>query len=84
MLSILMSTLPRRAVLSSALGALALNSGALPASAADFKVGGSPVLGDESIMAPKAHGTSASPVQQNLKWNVDVQNADRITNYNRR
>jgi len=79
-----MSTLPRRAVLSSALGALALNSGALPASAADFKVGGSPVLGDESIMAPKAHGTSASPVQQNLKWNVDVQNADRITNYNRR
>ena len=83
MLTLLMS-MPRRAVLSSALGVLALNSGAPPASAAELKVGGSPVMGDESIMAPKAHGTSASPVQKDLKWNVDVENADRITNYNRR
>ena len=30
-------------------------------------------MGDESIMAPKAHGTSATPVQQNLKWSCDRQ-----------
>lgn len=91
MLALLLSTpaittpnaMPRRAVMTSAFGALALHSRS-PASAADFKVGGSPVLGDESIMVQKAHGTSAQPVQQNLKWNVDRENADRITNYNRR
>lgn len=75
-------TLPRRAVLSTAFGtALAIR----PASATgDLIVGGAPIKGDESIMAPKAHGTSAAPVQGNLRWNVDVENADRITNYNRR
>jgi len=88
MLSLLMS-MPRRAVLNSAssfaLGSLALSSG-LPASATEeaFKVGGSPVFASESIMAPKAHGTSDAPVQKNLKWNVDMDTADRITNYNRR
>lgn len=35
--------------------------------------GGDAVMGDESIMAPKAHGTSATPVQENLKWNCDRQ-----------
>ena len=35
-------------------------------------------------MAPKAHGTSDKPVQKNLKWNVDMDTADRITNFNRR
>jgi hypothetical protein len=79
MLSLLMS-MPRRAVLNSAssfaLGSLALSSG-LPASATEeaFKVGGSPVFASESIMAPKAHGTSDAPVQKNLKWNVDMDTA---------
>lgn len=41
------------------------------------------VMGDESIMSQKAHGTSATPVQQNLRWNVDRDLADRIANYNR-
>ncbi|KAG8461907.1 hypothetical protein KFE25_013926 [Diacronema lutheri] len=45
--------------------------------------GGEAVMGDESIMAPKAHGTSATPVQQNLKWSCDRQVADRICNFNR-
>ena len=94
MLSLLMST-PcvlsggRRAVLKSgssfALGALALRT--VPAAyAADElpKVGGKPVMAPESIMAQKAHGTSASPVQANLKWNVDGKKADQITNFNRR
>mmetsp|Transcript_22438 Transcript_22438/g.48850 ORF Transcript_22438/g.48850 Transcript_22438/m.48850 type:complete len:162 (-) Transcript_22438:422-907(-) len=42
-----------------------------------------PVMGDESIMAPKAHGTSAVPVQQNLRWKCDRDTADRICNFNR-
>jgi len=34
-------------------------------------------------MSQKAHGTSEKPVQQNLRWNVDRNNADRICNFNR-
>ena len=41
------------------------------------------VMGEEEIMSPKAHGTSATPVQQNLRWSCDVQTADRICNFNR-
>ena len=41
------------------------------------------VMGSESIMAKKAHGTSATPVQDNLRWGVDADTADRICNYNR-
>jgi hypothetical protein len=41
------------------------------------------VMGTEDIMSQKAHGTSMTPVQQNLKWNVDVKNADKICNFNR-
>jgi peptide methionine sulfoxide reductase MsrB len=45
--------------------------------------GGSAVMGDEALMAQKAHGTSATPVQPNLKWDCDVKVADRICNFNR-
>ena len=38
------------------------------------------VMGDEAIMSPKDHGTSAVPVQQNLRWNCDRDTADRICN----
>ncbi|KAL3786761.1 hypothetical protein ACHAW5_002962 [Stephanodiscus triporus] len=41
------------------------------------------VMGDESIMSPKAHGTSAVPVQKDLRWNCDYDTADRICNFNR-
>lgn len=41
------------------------------------------VMGDESIMSPKAHGTSEVPVQKDLRWNCDAQIADRICNFNR-
>jgi len=34
-------------------------------------------------MAPKAHGTSAKPVQKKLRWNCDRNTADRICNFNR-
>lgn len=42
-----------------------------------------PVLGEESIMSPKKHGTSTSPVQPNIKWDCDISTADRICNFNR-
>ena len=41
------------------------------------------VMGSESIMSPKAHGTSDVPVQSNLRWSCDRDLADRICNYNR-
>jgi len=41
------------------------------------------VMGDESIMSQKAHGTSATPVQDNLRWRCDPATADRICNFNR-
>ena len=42
-----------------------------------------PIAGDESIMAPKAHGTSATPVKAALRWGCDPKLADRICSYNR-
>jgi hypothetical protein len=41
------------------------------------------VPGDESIMSPKEHGTSHTPVQSDLRWRCDQKTADRICNYNR-
>mmetsp|Transcript_6235 Transcript_6235/g.7186 ORF Transcript_6235/g.7186 Transcript_6235/m.7186 type:complete len:168 (+) Transcript_6235:101-604(+) len=42
-----------------------------------------PVVADDSVMNPKAHGTSNVPVQKNLRWNCENDLADRICNYNR-
>lgn len=42
-----------------------------------------PIYGDETIMSPKAHGTSEKPVMKNLRWECDYDTADRITNFNR-
>ncbi|GMI21824.1 hypothetical protein TeGR_g5723 [Tetraparma gracilis] len=41
------------------------------------------VMGDEALMSAKAHGTSAMPVQSNLRWSCDGKTADRICNFNR-
>ena len=41
------------------------------------------VMGEESIMAPKEHGTSAKPVQSKLRWACKDDLADRICSYNR-
>lgn len=41
------------------------------------------VMGEESIMSPKEHGTSPVPVQENLRWNCDNKVADNICNFNR-
>eukprot|EP00281_Chroomonas_sp_CCMP1168_P026097 CAMPEP_0206232292 /NCGR_PEP_ID=MMETSP0047_2-20121206/11333_1 /ASSEMBLY_ACC=CAM_ASM_000192 /TAXON_ID=195065 /ORGANISM="Chroomonas mesostigmatica_cf, Strain CCMP1168" /LENGTH=228 /DNA_ID=CAMNT_0053656009 /DNA_START=23 /DNA_END=709 /DNA_ORIENTATION=- len=42
-----------------------------------------PLIGDESIMSKKAHGTTETPVQEKLKWNCDRETADRICCFNR-
>ena len=42
-----------------------------------------PIYGDESIMSKKEHGTSAKPVMDNHRYNVDFKTADNISNYNR-
>lgn len=34
-------------------------------------------------MKQKAHGTSETPVQENLRWGCDQDTADRICNFNR-
>jgi peptide methionine sulfoxide reductase MsrB len=40
-------------------------------------------LGDEEIMSQKAHGTTATSIQENLRFGVDRETADRICSYNR-
>jgi len=42
-----------------------------------------PLVGSNMIMKKKSHGTSKTPVQNNLRWGVDFKTADRICNYNR-
>ncbi|KAL3941341.1 MAG: hypothetical protein SGBAC_004286 [Bacillariaceae sp.] len=42
-----------------------------------------PVVGDESLMSKKSHGTSNVPVQSDLRWGCDQDTADRICNFNR-
>jgi peptide methionine sulfoxide reductase MsrB len=41
------------------------------------------VMGEESIMGPKEHGTSTKPVQSKLRWGCKEDLADRICSYNR-
>lgn len=41
------------------------------------------VMGTEEMMSQKEFGTSAVPIQKDLRWNCDVETADRICNYNR-
>ena len=43
------------------------------------------VMGTEEMMSDKktGHGTSTMPCQKNLRWDCDVETADRICNYNR-
>jgi hypothetical protein len=42
-----------------------------------------PLYAEESVMSAKAHGTSAGPVQPNLRWGCDRDTADRICSFNR-
>merc|ERR1712238_416869 len=51
--------------------------------AIDANVGGKIQFGDEGIMSPKEHGTSANPVQGDLLYGTDNKLADKISNFNR-
>lgn len=42
-----------------------------------------PVMGDESMMSKKSHGTSDKPAQKDLLYGADYDTADRICNFNR-
>jgi peptide methionine sulfoxide reductase MsrB len=68
---------PRRAALLSMNLLDALN----PFGKKDF--GPNVVMGTEEMMAPKAHGTSDTPVQKNLRWGCRSDIADNICNFNR-
>lgn len=78
--------LPRRLTVqsSAAIAIWRMSSAAADASTESLpKTGGKMMLCDEDLMAPKAHGTTQTPVQQNLRWDVDRKNADRICSFNR-
>lgn len=47
------------------------------------KYGAPVVMGTEEIMAPKAHGSCAHPVQAGLRWACDQVKADKICCFNR-
>jgi len=51
--------------------------------AIDANVGGKIHYGDEDIMSPKEHGTSANPVQSDLLYGTNNKLADKISNFNR-
>ena len=42
-----------------------------------------PIMGSDTLMSPKKHGTSNTPVQDNLQYGCDRTVADRICNFNR-
>jgi hypothetical protein len=44
---------------------------------------GFPIVGAESLMCAKAHGTCPSAVQADLRWNCDRKTADNICCFNR-
>lgn len=89
------SQVPRRTVLKSGVAAVTLSLGGNSAFADEValdptgrrvpmpKTGGYVVFTGEETMSQKEHGTSRSPVQTNLRWNVDRKNADRICSFNR-
>ena len=56
---------------------------AASAATAQPATGGALVRGDDSLMSPKAHGTTSTPVQERLRWDVDRATADHICSYNR-
>ena len=49
-----------------------------PQSSRAVEVGGKIKFGDESIMSPKEHGTSAKPVQSDLLYGVSNKLADKV------
>ena len=73
----------RRNFIESACAVVAAASLFSPTESSAFEVGGKIQYGDDSIMSPKAHGTSEKPVQSDLLYGVSNKLADKITNFNR-
>lgn len=48
------------------------------ANADDLTIGGKIILGEESLMDQKGHGTATKPAQFNLKYGVDQKLADKV------
>ena len=42
-----------------------------------------PIMCGEDVMSKKAHGTTETPVQENLRWNCSWKTADKICSFNR-
>ena len=70
---------------SALLGGIAARSAVGRAGTISASFGAPVVMGTEEMMADKktGHGTSTLPCQKNLRWDCDVETADRICNYNR-
>ena len=62
---------------------IALTALLVPRKSNAVNVGGKIKYGDEDIMSPKEHGTSAKPVQPDLRFEVNNRLADKICNFNR-
>ncbi len=83
MLTSITSAFTRRAILSTAVAASFRMTSSEANAAESVVTGGKPRMGEESLMSQKAHGTTASPVQQDLRWGVSRETADRICSFNR-
>ena len=70
----------RRGVIQGAVAGVSLFRMSTEAQAAPElpKVGGLIQRGTEELMAQKGHGTTASKVQENLRWGCDRDTADRV------
>merc|ERR1719355_413265 len=82
MLTSITSAFTRRAILSTAVAASFRMTSSEANAAESVVTGGKPRMGEESLMSQKAHGTTASPVQQDLRWGVSRETADRISSFN--
>merc|ERR1712060_781153 len=73
-----------RKVLASPAAALIVGVAA-PRACVNMGFDGPVVMGTEAMMADKGkgHGTSAVAIQKDLRWNCDVETANRICNFNR-
>ena len=83
MLTSFTNAFTRRAILSTAVAASFRMTSSEASAAESVVTGGKPRMGEESLMSQKAHGTTASPVQQDLRWGVSRETADRICSFNR-
>lgn len=59
-------------------GTILIGTPSISQAADNVNVGGKIRFGEENIMCPKEHGTSAKPVQSDLMYDVNNKLADRV------